>query len=359
MFSSLPPSVLYLIALTASLCISLYSVKKIIFITRKRKIFDIPDNVRKFHGAQIPSLGGIGIFIGFIATVPFFVHHEVEGWNFVVISATILFFTGIYDDIMNMRPSKKLLAQFIASAVTVYFADLRIVSLYGILGIQEIPYWLSVGLTTFLCTFFINVFNFIDGIDGLACMISMLCTGILGGLFAVYGGTAQACMAFCLTGATGGLLFYNYAPAEIYMGDTGSMVNGFCIWVLAILWLRRFDDFTLPAGTIVHSAASGMLIAAAIIFPPIFDALRVFAIRASKGISPLKADRRHLHYYLLDSGRSHAATAWLLVAVNLTTVIIAVVLQDAPPLLVLGCITVPSFITAVVASRLRRNSLVA
>src|SRR5205809_7907689 len=123
MSGPLPPYLLFFAAIIVSATISLYAVKKIIFITRHRRLYDIPDNIRKIHGAQIASLGGIGIFIGYIVAAAFFMVTNLKGWNYMLVSSVLLFFTGIYDDIMNMRPSKKLLAQLIASAVAVYFAD--------------------------------------------------------------------------------------------------------------------------------------------------------------------------------------------------------------------------------------------
>ena len=151
----------------------MYAVRKIIFITKERKIFDIPDNTRKIHGAQIPSLGGIGVFTGYIVTATFFMFTGNSSWNYILTSSAILFFTGIYDDLMNMRPLKKLLAQLIASAITVYFALMPAIP-HGLLsGTQGLPYWALAASLTVACTFFINAFNFIDGIDGLACSNSL------------------------------------------------------------------------------------------------------------------------------------------------------------------------------------------
>ncbi len=351
MLTALPHYLLYMLAIVVSAVISVYSVKKIIFITRKRKIFDIPDNIRKIHGEQIPSLGGIGVFIGYMATVPFFVPISFQGLNYIIISSVILFFTGVYDDIMNMRPSKKLVAQLLATAVTVYFADVRITSFYGLMGIGVLPYWVSIGLTTFLGTFFINVFNFIDGIDGLACMMSILYSAIFGIFLALNGNTEEAFIAFALLGGTLGLLYFNYPPAKIYMGDTGSMLTGFSIFVLALLFIHASE-------TIIWcrlSGASVMLVVLSVLFFPVFDALRVFALRASKGISPLKADRRHLHYYLLDAGLSHAATAWLLIGVNVATIAIAFgcIAAHAPAWLLLAGIAIPSVAASSIASKMR------
>src|ERR1700744_2215888 len=126
-------------------------------------------------------------------------------------------------DIMNMRPSKKMVAQLLAAALTIWFADIRLVSLYGIFGINELPYGLSIGITVIACTFFINAFNFIDGIDGLACALAILYTGLFGCMFAGMSATGMAGICFGLGGATMGLVYFNAAPARIYMGDTGSM----------------------------------------------------------------------------------------------------------------------------------------
>src|ERR1043165_4442100 len=104
MIDFLPTYILYPAAILLSGIISMYAVKKIIFITRTRKIYDIPDNIRKIHGAEIPSLGGIGVFAGYMVAAAFFMQMQ---WYYIMAATIILFFTGIYDDIMNMRPSKK------------------------------------------------------------------------------------------------------------------------------------------------------------------------------------------------------------------------------------------------------------
>jgi UDP-GlcNAc:undecaprenyl-phosphate GlcNAc-1-phosphate transferase len=357
MFASLPPYILYIASVIVSAVVSMYAVKKLIFIARKRKIYDIPDNIRKIHGAEIPSLGGIGVFIGYMATIPLFIASGAgPGWNYIIVSTVILFFTGIYDDLMNMRPSKKLLAQLIASAVTVYFADIRLVSFYGLFGIEQLPYWVSVGLTTFLCTFFINVYNFIDGIDGLACLLGMLYCAVFGCFFILENQPAEACICFCLLGATAGLLYYNYAPAKIYLGDTGSMLTGFSIFIFALGILGRTVYHNRELAGVSRNSPELMMVVA-VLFYPVFDALRVFALRLKNGISPLKADRRHLHYYLLDSGMGHAATAWLLVGVNALTILIAMLAISLHPVLQLLLIAAPSSFVAVIAHRAMRKKM--
>ena len=158
MHPGVTPYILYFIAVTVSFVVSVYTVRKVLFITTQRKIYDIPDDTRKIHGPGIPSLGGIGIFTGYLLGAAYFMYSS--DWVFIIASSVLLFFTGVYDDLMNMRPSKKLLAQLIASALTVYFANISITSLHGFAGIEELPWQVSLVLTTLACTFFYQCIQF-------------------------------------------------------------------------------------------------------------------------------------------------------------------------------------------------------
>jgi UDP-GlcNAc:undecaprenyl-phosphate GlcNAc-1-phosphate transferase len=350
----LPPYILYLLAVLVSFVISMYSVKKILFITMHRQIFDTPDNIRKIHGANIPSLGGIGIFIGYIVAASFFIN---ASWFSVIAASVILFFTGIYDDLMNMVPSKKLLSQLITSGLAVYFADIRITDLHGLFGITELPYWGSIGLTTFCCTFFINVFNFVDGIDGLACFMAILYTGILGGLFATMGDISMAGICFGLAGATMGLLYYNRAPAKIYMGDTGSMLLGFSIFLLSVFFIHAYPAASSTAIVkVIHTDTGAMIFIIALLFLPMYDALRVFALRTSRGISPLKADRTHLHYYLLDAGLGHSAAVLVIMLATIAIIALGYLMQDANLYVAVGGMTLfaSAFLFVVYRSRQKK-----
>jgi len=277
----------------------------------------------------------------------------------VLASSVILFFTGIYDDIMNMRPSKKLVAQLIAAFITVYFANIRIESMYGLFGVDTLSYWPGVVLTTLCCTFFINVFNFIDGIDGLAGVLATLYMGLLGIMFAATGHEAVAGISFALAGATIGLLYYNIAPAKIYMGDTASMFLGFSIFIFSMLFLNWCNGPDLnQVSYYIHSPKNAFILIFAMLFLPVFDALRVFILRASRGISPFKADRTHLHYYLLDAGFTHTQSVVVIAGTNMLIIAIAYMLQDTNPYLVLSLITLVSAIVLFIIYKLRQKKLV-
>ena len=358
MITSVPPYILYIAAIVVAAAISMYALQKIIFITKYRKLYDTPDDTRKIKGAEIPSLGGIGIFTGYIIVAAFFWPQNHFFMPFVLASSFILFFTGVYDDMMNMSPSKKLVAQLIASFIIVYFADIRIESLYGIFGLGVMPYWVSVVLTMVCCTFFINVFNLIDGIDGLAGVLAVLYIGLLGIMFASIQHFAIAGISFALMGATAGLLFYNISPAKIYMGDTGSMFIGFSIFIFSLLFINWCSgDEINRIVQYVHGPRQAMVLVVAMLLLPAFDALRVFILRASRGTSPLKADRTHLHYYLLDAGFTHSKSVMIIVGVNILLIVLGYLMQDMDPLLILLCLTLIALAALFVIYRLRKKNL--
>jgi UDP-GlcNAc:undecaprenyl-phosphate GlcNAc-1-phosphate transferase len=360
MLNFLPPYILYPIALIVAALISMYSVRKILFITRNHKIYDIPDDTRKIHGAEIPSLGGIGIFIGYILVASLFWPGQLLPVNYFLPSTALLFFTGIYDDLMNMSPSKKLVAQLVASAITVYFADIRIVSLYGMFGIETLPYWASIFITTIGCTLFINAFNFIDGIDGLACVTAILYMAIFGVLFASADLKNLAWLAFSLAGGTAGLLAYNFSPAKIYMGDTGSMLLGFTIFILGVLFVHVYALAPLhgpiAGNSIIHTESGAAMLLLSILFLPVYDALRVFILRASRGRSPLRADRTHLHYYLLDAGCTHSQAVLIIVSINTAIIGIAWLMQAMSLTLALTTMLAFTSLALLVIYRLRQKN---
>jgi len=352
----LSPGMLYLLSLALSLAVCLYITGKVIYVTRKVKIYDTPDGTRKTHGVSIPSLGGIGIFAAYATVGGLFMWGTTIGWNIIMISSVLLLVTGVYDDMMNMSPLKKLGFQLIATTITVYGADIRMTGLMGLFGVGELPYAMSILITVFTCAFFINVFNFIDGIDGLACTLAVLYAGIIGTLFALMGHTTIACVLLSIMGGALGLLWYNRSPARIYMGDTGSMLLGFSLFIFGTLLLQRITYETgNPLVNYFHQPRSVFVLLIALFFLPVYDGLRVFALRMMQGVSPMKADRQHLHYYLLDAGCSHTGAVAILALLNLSFVALAWLLQDMNPNLPLACVLVLAIVATLIIKQVRNR----
>jgi UDP-N-acetylmuramyl pentapeptide phosphotransferase/UDP-N-acetylglucosamine-1-phosphate transferase len=186
---------------------------------------------RKIHKGVTPSMGGLIIFISFLFALivwrPGIIMNE--NGRFLMSSLTLMVLTGIRDDIVPLPAFIKLLVQAIAASIAVLIMNIRIDSLYGLFGINEINPWMSYILSMFFILFITNAFNLIDGIDGLAGSIAFFCLSFLSLWNYWIGHVDQAILLSCCVGAIVGFLYYNWQPASIFMGDTGSLMLGFII----------------------------------------------------------------------------------------------------------------------------------
>jgi UDP-N-acetylmuramyl pentapeptide phosphotransferase/UDP-N-acetylglucosamine-1-phosphate transferase len=317
----------YLFALLGSLCISLFSIPNIIYIARRKRLFDVPDNQRKLHTRIVPNLGGVGIFFAFFITASLCIKPDFITWNYVATACLILFITGLKDDLVTISPSKKFIAQAAAAAITVIFADVRLHSLGGLFGFYELPYWASVPFSIIGCIFVSNAFNLIDGIDGLAGTIGVYISMLLGLLLAAFGNVSAAVIAFSLSGALLGFLRSNLPPARIFMGDTGSLLIGFVVSVLSILVINAFHVGGTISSVVISSQAV-LVVTLSVLFLPVFDTFRVFTMRILRGHSPFRADRTHLHHYMLDIGLSHGQAVGAILTANILLTTVAFTVQS-------------------------------
>jgi UDP-GlcNAc:undecaprenyl-phosphate/decaprenyl-phosphate GlcNAc-1-phosphate transferase len=211
----------------------------------------------------------------------------------------------VKDDIIGTAPVKKLVAHVLVGMVLVLMADIRIVSMHGLFGIEVLPLWTSVFLSLFTYIVVVNAFNLIDGVDGLAGGVGFIASSAFGCWFALAGDPAMACLAFALSGSLLAFLFFNFSPAKIFMGDSGSLTIGLIICILAIKVIG-YDVSAIENKTILN--VSKPIFAMAVLVYPLVDTLRIFIYRAVRGVSPFSADRNHLHHRLLDIGLSHKGT---------------------------------------------------
>ncbi len=275
-------------------------------------MFDVPDE-RKIHKMHTPSLGGLGIFAGFVMTcllsISFTIAPELQ---YFLAAAIVLFFLGLKDDILVISPIKKFIGQVIAAFLIIYKGGLQITSMHGFLGIYELPEMFSLLLTYFTIIVIINSFNLIDGIDGLAGSLGVMAAALFGFYFLRADLMPYAIMAFALAGSLIAFLIFNYHPARIFMGDTGSMLIGMVTAILAIKFIN-VAEMSGASSPVREAPAIGFTI----LLVPLMDTLRVFGIRIFHRRSPFIPDRNHIHHLMLDKGLSHTAITLILVTANL------------------------------------------
>jgi UDP-GlcNAc:undecaprenyl-phosphate GlcNAc-1-phosphate transferase len=296
----------------------------IIHIARIKHLFDEPDE-RKIHKQKIPRLGGLVVVVGFLFTALFFMDTTVmKEWNYLLCSILIIFAIGFKDDIVGLSPSKKIIAQLFASVLVIHFAGIYLTGLHGLLGIREIPTWAGYIATVLIIIVITNAFNLIDGINGLLGMIGCTTSMAFGFLFYLMDYQQFALISFTITGALFGFLYYNITPAKIFMGDTGALLLGFVMSVLAIKFIELHPHVSHRFVEIKAAPAT----AVAILAIPLFDTLRVFSIRLLQGKSPFYPDRNHIHHLLIDSGFSHLTATLILVIFNVFIITVALLTQD-------------------------------
>lgn len=296
----------------------------IIKVARERKFMALP-NERSAHEVPTPSLGGIGIFAGTIVAVvlwaPF---SSFAGMQHVLAAFVLIFLIGVLDDVLPLSPVKKFAGQLLVSIILAYKSNIRLTSFYGAFGILDIPELTSFVISVVAIVGIINAFNLIDGINGLAGSIGLLACIAWGVWFWGTGAEALSIIAFSLAGAIVAFLKYNFTPARIFMGDTGSLLIGTVCAILAIKFIEANYGLHYDHAFRIDAAPA---IAVAVLILPIFDTLRVFVLRVIQGRSPFSPDKTHIHHLLLDLGLSHMqSTAWLVVA-NVVFIGIAVVLN--------------------------------
>lgn len=322
---------LYLKPFLIAFVLSLVLTRALIKFGDKYKLYD-KIKKEKIHRKNIARFGGVAIIISFLTAV--FLSGDLQfdnlKWGIVASSLLILFF-GIFDDLKNLSWKKQLLGQIAVVAIMIYAGlnvdyianpfggnEFRLDQLqysvfgiqYSVLGSLFILFWI-IG--------FMNVMNWLDGLDGLAGGV-----GFIGAITLFFLSISHlvnqpplGIISIALTGAVLGFLFFNFHPAKIFMGTSGSMFLGFTLAVIAIF--------------------SGGKIAAALLVMgfPILDAVWVTARRIKNKKSPFQGDKSHFHYRLLELGWSQKKAVLFVYLICLMFGISALVFQSVGKVLAL------------------------
>lgn len=298
---------------------------------------DKPKDARRMHKKPIPRIGGLAMVFGFvvpIATIMIFskISGDSQFWSQYTFASrqttgmfmalAIIVVMGFIDDCKDLPAKLKFLVQIAAALIVIFVGDIKIDVFTNPNFLSDNPYWvlpewLSVVLTVIWIVFITNAVNFIDGLDGLAAGVSAIMSVSLVFISIRVGEYPIAILGIALMGSCFGFLPFNFNPAKIFMGDTGSTFLGFMLATLSI------------QGVFKSYAVISFAVPLLILGLPLFDASFAMIRRILRGESPMKADRGHLHHRLVDMGFSQKQTVFILYAISGVLGITAVLLAES------------------------------
>ena len=290
-------------------------IPKIRWIVESRNLADHPDQ-RSSHKNATPSMAGVSFFLVLIFMLNAINSWDKEGIGINLIAATgLMFAIGLKDDLVLSTPKAKIGGEILAIFFVLFCNCLEVSSLGGFLGIDAIPIWLSYGIMILMILTIVNAYNMIDGIDGLASVIGISIFGVYGFIFYAAGLYFYFLLCLCLIGILLAYLRHNLSSTKkIFMGDTGSLVIGFCIGFMSLKFLSI--DVSLLSDY-AFKAENKLIIVGAIFFIPLFDTLRVIGVRLLNKKNPFHPDNNHIHHMLISSGLTHFKASLLLCFLNL------------------------------------------
>jgi UDP-N-acetylmuramyl pentapeptide phosphotransferase/UDP-N-acetylglucosamine-1-phosphate transferase len=341
------------ISFVAALIVGFVSIPKVVKIAIKKDLVAKP-NHRTSHTGRIPNVGGISIFISFILAFLFASNFTLDNrMQFLIFTVVILFFVGLYDDIMIISARRKLVGELIGIAGMIFMGGFRLTNLHGFFGVYEITYFSSVLLTFFVTVVIINAINLIDGIDGLASGVGMLISLFFGIYFYLIDNEQLAVVSFSLLGALVPFFIYNVFAkrSKIFMGDAGALVLGVILSVLTI----SFNEVNISAKSTYHIINVPM-VSICLLVLPMFDTIRVFTIRIVQKKSPFSPDKNHLHHMFLALGYNHKQSTGILLLINVIYIGVGLLFQNTSKffffaVIFLSCILWTESLRALIKSR--------
>ncbi len=305
-----------LLAIGVGFAVSFAATPIVKAFAQKVGAMDVPGDARRIHDHPIPRMGGLAIFLGFIISVILFgeITREIQG---ILLGVILIVSVGAIDDIISLKWWVKLLSQLLAAVIAVCFGvtikvfmnpNLYAGSEFITLGILSMPItilWI-VGMT--------NSVNLIDGLDGLAVGVSAIASVTMFVVAIMVAEPNVAVILAALAGACVGFMPYNFNPAKIFMGDTGSLLLGYVLATVSVVGLFKFYavvTFIVP------------IMALAV---PFTDTVCSFFRRLIKGQNPMAPDRGHVHHRLIDMGLSQKQAVAVLYAISAILGLYAVVI---------------------------------
>lgn len=281
-------------------------------IAPKIGAMDIPKDERRMHKKPMPRFGGIAIYLGIMAALAVFALKD-KGITSVMTGCTLIYMLGLIDDLKDLKPLVKLCGQIVCATV-VYIMGVRIEFITNYFGPGNMAFGdVACFIITVLWLIAItNAVNLIDGLDGLAAGIAAISALCIGYVAYIHGQYVPTLAMMAIAGAALGFLPYNFNPAKIFMGDSGSELLGFSIAAVSIL------------GTVKSATIVVVIIPALVLGLPIFDTVMAIFRRLAKHQSIGTADKEHLHHRIMKAGFGQKRAVMILYCISGIMGIVAV-----------------------------------
>jgi UDP-N-acetylmuramyl pentapeptide phosphotransferase/UDP-N-acetylglucosamine-1-phosphate transferase len=299
---------------TAGFVMTYFLTPVVIQVVKVKRLYEKLSE-RSSHSVHVPSFGGVTFFVVFIIAISVAEQFFMIGRAvFLVPAATVMFVVGLKDDLTGISPFNKIMAQIMATTLLFLSTDFQITDLHGFLGLHNASPLLVVPLSYAVVIFFINAYNLIDGIDGLASSLAAFYFTAFACMFLILKDWALLSVSVCLVGVFIAFLRYNLSSdKKIFMGDTGSLFIGFILVAFVIHFMA--SDYS---GKLILRDANLGVFLIALLFVPVLDSIRVFIARAVEGRSPFSPDRNHIHHLLMDRyNLTHRQTTARILLVNI------------------------------------------
>ncbi len=309
----------FLLPTVIAFCASIFWYRFLRKYSTQLGLIDTPDH-RKVHSRLVPVMGGLMIACSIItaALVCYPLGYLLTHHKSLTLGVAIILTIGVLDDRKGLSLKLRFALQIFCAWLIAHH-NFRLHSLYGFMGINDIPEWAQYALTIVLITGLTNAFNLIDGIDGLAGSVALINLFILSIACVITGVPDWLCLTLPLMAALCFFLKVNRYPAKIFMGDGGSMTLGFLMATLGVMLVER--SYIIQAKG--YNSSIFIVVIAACFMLPVIDALRVFSRRMYKGFSPLTPDKTHLHHKLLKLSLLHSTVTKRLVGLHLFVIMTA------------------------------------
>jgi len=289
---------------------------------RRWGLVDHPDSARKLHKRPVPSGGGVAVALAYVLSFGILLALPLQGgliiqaslpltWRLLP-SAILILAVGFLDDILGLRPWQKLLGQ-IAAAAGAFWGGIHLTSVVG----HDIGIGWSLTLTIGWLIFCTNALNLIDGLDGLATGLGIFAAATMLLAALLQGNVPLALATAPLAGALLGFLRYNFNPATIFLGDSGSLLLGFLLGCYGVLWSEK------------STTVLGMTAPLLALFIPLLDVALAIVRRFLRGQPIFTGDRSHIHHRLLAHGFTPRRTALSLYAACAVCAVCSIAIMQA------------------------------